>query len=296
MRQAKPCVSLWLDAMLAIAPILLMPAVRAEESGATASSRPAAIRDILWVWGNPEMTQPGPHTPATFAQASPLERAQLLGVPNIVMAGLGLPSDDRKARDLMRHVGGAPRIVWEIMPEGEQSKEPFDYRDSIARIRRLTADYPRIQGVLLDDMSTVKIDRGFKPTHIRQIRELLGELKGSDLNGWTFFGPFDDLPGFVHLQTQWLHATDVVAGVDGVEHHLGVQVIGRAHVDDPMLPQLGEGLPVQRGEGFVQRGCRGIGIGRERLVREHLLQMLQDARVQSADGNLIDLAKPTLLE
>ncbi len=133
------------------------------------------IRDVLWVWGNPEMVKPGPHTVATFAGASPAERARLLDVPNVVMAGLGLPNDDQKAEELTRQVAAARRIAWEITPEGEHSDRPFDYRSSAARVRKLADKYPQIQGVLLDDMSTVKIDRGFKPEHIRQLRELLGE-------------------------------------------------------------------------------------------------------------------------
>lgn len=47
----------------------------------------------MWVWGNPEMGKPGEHTSATFAQASPAQRARLLGVPNVVLAGHGLPND-----------------------------------------------------------------------------------------------------------------------------------------------------------------------------------------------------------
>ncbi len=139
----------------------------------TGRPKPKTIRDMIWVWGNPEMAKPGPHTLASFAQASPAERARLLGVPNVVMAGLGLPDDDGKANDLTRQVAGFRRLVWEISPDGEGLGPPFVYRDTIARVRRLAAKYTQIEGVLLDDMSTVKIDRGFKPEHVRQVRELL---------------------------------------------------------------------------------------------------------------------------
>jgi len=122
------------------------------------------------------MAKPGPHTAATFAEASPAERAKLLGVSNVVMAGFGLPDDDRKAEELTAQVADSRRIVWEIMPEGKDSDRPFDYGKSIHRVRALADRYPQIEGVLLDDMSTVKIDRGFKPQHIRQVRELLGDL------------------------------------------------------------------------------------------------------------------------
>ena len=60
------------------------------------------VRDVMWVWGNPEMAEEGAHTHKTFAQAGPAERAQLLGVPNIVMAGHGLSRDDGLAEDLAK--------------------------------------------------------------------------------------------------------------------------------------------------------------------------------------------------
>ncbi len=147
------------------------------EGQPAASCEPRTLRDMVWVWGNPEMVKPGPHTVATFAEASPAERAQLLGVSNVVMAGLGLPNDDQKAEELARGVSGSRRIAWEIVPEGERSDRPFDYRSSVARIRRLADKYPQIQAVMLDDMSTAKIDRGFKPEHIRRLRELLGDTR-----------------------------------------------------------------------------------------------------------------------
>ena len=131
------------------------------------------VRDILWVWGNPEMGEEGSHTLATFAQAGPAERARLLDVPNVVMAGLGLPRDDQEARALMKQVADSPRVVWEISTDDPNGGPPFVHDETIARVRRLAHEYPRIEGVLLDDMSTVKIDRGFKPEHIRQIRQLL---------------------------------------------------------------------------------------------------------------------------
>ena len=136
---------------------------------------PMRIRDLLWVWGNPEMAEDGPHSLATFAQAGPAERARLLGVPNIVMAGHGLPRDDAKAEELAQGVAHAPRLVWEVSTDDESGGPPFEYVETVARVQRLAATYPQIEGVLLDDMSTRKIDRGFKPEHIRQLRDLLAE-------------------------------------------------------------------------------------------------------------------------
>jgi hypothetical protein len=140
-----------------------------------AADPPRTVRDVMWAWGNPEMAKPGPHTLATFAEAGCAERAQMLGVPNIVMAGQGLPNDNAKADYLTKEVAGFKRLVWEITPDGTGLGPPFVYKDRMAQIRKLADKYPQIEGVLLDDMSTGKMDRGFKPEHIRHIRQQLGD-------------------------------------------------------------------------------------------------------------------------
>ena len=133
---------------------------------------PSVVRNVIWIWGNPEMTTPGKHALATFAQAGPAERAALLGIPNVIMAGNGLPNDDKLADKLTEEVAHCPRLLWEITADGDGGP-PFVYTERTAQVRRLVDKYPRIEGVVLDDMSSVGIDKGFKPEHIRRIRELL---------------------------------------------------------------------------------------------------------------------------
>jgi hypothetical protein len=140
-----------------------------------ATDAPQTVRDVMWAWGNPEMTKPGPHTLATFAEASPAERAQLLGVPNIVMAGQGLPNDKARADTLTKEVADFKRLVWEVTPDGTGLGPQFVYKDRMAQIRTLHDQHPQIEGVLLDDMSTGKMNRGLKPEHLRHIREQLGD-------------------------------------------------------------------------------------------------------------------------
>ena len=121
------------------------------------------------------MTTPGRHV-ATFAQASSAERAKLLGVPNVILAGLGLPNDDQQADAWTAEVAAAPRLVWDITPDGNadgNTGPPFVYTQRIAQVRKLVDKYPQIEGVLLDDMSTSAVGAGFKPEHIRNIRKLL---------------------------------------------------------------------------------------------------------------------------
>ncbi|MBN2292884.1 MAG: hypothetical protein JXM70_10690 [Pirellulales bacterium] len=149
--------------------------VKSPAIAADTVAKPATVRDMIWVWGNPELAKPGPHTLATFASADPAQRAKLLGVSNIVMAGMGLPNDDAKADELTRQVAAATRLVWETTPDGKGIGPPFVYKKRMAQIRRLAQKYPQLEGVLLDDMSTGKMDRGFKPEHIRHMREELSD-------------------------------------------------------------------------------------------------------------------------
>ncbi|MBN2291709.1 MAG: hypothetical protein JXM70_04750 [Pirellulales bacterium] len=132
------------------------------------------LKDNIWVWGNPEMATQGRHTAATFAQAGPSERAKLLGVSNIMMAGHGLPDDDARADFLTGQVAHCARILWEITADNSGGP-PFVYAKRIAQIRRLANKFSQIEGVILDDMSSVGMDKGFKAQNIAEIRELLGK-------------------------------------------------------------------------------------------------------------------------
>ncbi len=137
-----------------------------------AQGKPKVVRDLLWVWATPERSTPGEHTLATFAAANAPQRVALLGTPNVVMAGAGIPNDDKQADAWTAEVAAAPRLVWEIMADGSGGP-PFVYAKRTAQVRKLVDKYPQIEAVLLDDMSTVAIDKGFKPEHIRQIRQSL---------------------------------------------------------------------------------------------------------------------------
>jgi hypothetical protein len=139
------------------------------------------VRDILWVWGNPEMTKgvDAEHTLATYAQASPARRAELLGVSNILMAGHGLPNDPKLAWSQTDAVKHAPRLAWEILPDGAKAGEyvhgSFEYQERVALLRKLKASYPQLEAILLDDMSSVAVREGFKPEHLAALKKLLDE-------------------------------------------------------------------------------------------------------------------------
>ncbi len=194
---------------------------------ASERSKPIVLGDLMWAWGNPEMTTPGDHTVSTFAQASPIERAGLLGVPNVVMAGRGLPDDPRQAERLTKEASGAARLVWEIEADHVPASGAgeFVYAKRIAQVLELADRYPRIEGVLLDDMSSVGIDKGFKPRHIRHVRDLLG-VKQRSVRVWgvvytmNFNRPnIDDYIKELDVINLWTwHAKDVVNLEPNVAH------------------------------------------------------------------------------
>lgn len=166
------------------------------------------IRSLLWVWANPEMTKPGEHTVASFVEASPLRRAELLGVPNIVMAGNGVPDDDAEAERLTRAVASAPRLVWEISADKTPARDTNDfvYELRMAQVRKLAQYFPQLEGVLLDDLSSLGMDHGFKPAHIRRVRELLGDAHARVKLWGVIYTMNLERPGIA----DYLHELDVV--------------------------------------------------------------------------------------
>ena len=151
-----------------------------------AADQPTKVGDLFWVWGNPEMTRPGEPTNATFAEASSAGRARLLGAPNIMMAGAGLPDDWQEGVRLTEEVKDFPGIAWEISPDGGGGA-PFVYKRRMAQARALYDQYPQIAALILDDMSSVSRSRGFQPVHIRQIRqELTGKYAAMRLWGVVY--------------------------------------------------------------------------------------------------------------
>ncbi len=204
---------------------LLGPASTSGIGGGQRSTAPQVFRDLLWVWGIPSITGGSEQTLATFAQASPAQRAELLGVPNMVMAGAGLPNDSSLGRKLTSDVAHLGRIVWETTPDGEGIGPPYVYEQRMAQIRQLYDEFPHIEGILLDDMSTGKIDKGFKPQHIRDIRALLpGKYEAVKTWGVVYTMSFDrpDMDDYIHeldVINLWTwHAKDVVDLEKNVAH------------------------------------------------------------------------------
>jgi hypothetical protein len=137
---------------------------------------PAKVRDILWVWAIPGRGEQSavPQTLASFGQASPARRMELLQVPNVIMAGSGIPNEQTLALAHTEAVQHADRIVWEILPDGEVDyHDKFQYEQRARQVCELAAKHPQIVGILLDDMTSVAVRNGFKPEHIRALKDQL---------------------------------------------------------------------------------------------------------------------------
>lgn len=225
-------------------------------SPATAEqTAPQVLRDLFWVWDTPGRATPGEHTAATFAQATGAQKATILGTPNIVMAGSGLPSDEQQADAWTGAVRHCPRIIWEICPDGTDNgevKPPFVYEKRIALIDKLAAKYPRIEGVLLDDMSSVGINHGFAPEHVKNIRAMLDE-KCPDLKIWgVLYSMNFGRDGVVPIVQEtdvinlWVwHAKDIV-NLEEYVAHCEKTFPGKSIVLGLYLRDYGDGKPMTK--------------------------------------------------
>jgi hypothetical protein len=170
----------------------ITPGCSREERGgeAVTAEEPSArqVSDVLFVWANPnpsaayELSASGTietRDPAQYAQANAASRAAILGLNNVVMAGSGLPEDGQLAEKWTQEVAHLGRVVWELMPDDVAAGESytkergFSYSKKVELLHRLKEDHPQIEAVLLDDMSTVAVDKGFRPEHIAKLRQEL---------------------------------------------------------------------------------------------------------------------------
>ena len=113
----------------------------------------------MWVWATPNMDSEGGHTLATWAGANTTEKMQLLGLQNAMLCGSGLPDDDENAIKLTEDALSANRI------------------------RMLYDKYPKIEAILLEDMTSLSVNAGFEAKHILAIRDLLPD-KYLDVKLW----------------------------------------------------------------------------------------------------------------
>jgi len=83
----------------------------------------------------------------------------------------------------MKPVAHLDRVVWEISPD---EGTDFEFAQKIARVRELQQKYNSIEGVIIDDMSTVARSKGLAPDDLMSVRNALAKGRG----GWRlrFYG------------------------------------------------------------------------------------------------------------
>jgi hypothetical protein len=140
------------------------------------------VRDRIWVWTNAEVSSGQAQTLASYAQASPSQRAALLDLPNVILGGMGMPNEDDAAIAITRAAASARQLVWKIAVDGELITSGKDgksgyawYDQRTAQVRMLVDQFPQINGVMIDDLSTVGLRGGIKAEHIDNLRNLLGQ-------------------------------------------------------------------------------------------------------------------------
>ncbi len=141
------------------------------------------VLDYLWVWGNPEYSLEPSCDDGRFGHAAPLSRVNMLGVRNVAQAGHGVPIDPIYADALTKPVAHLDRIVWEVMrdPGGK-----FVYTHRLETIAGLLESYNNIEGILIDDLSTVGRTEGLTPADLKAFYDSIP----STPDGWRmrFYG------------------------------------------------------------------------------------------------------------
>ncbi len=149
-------------------------------------AKTVTAKDIMFVWAITDIEDGGGGSLANFSKAGPLERAELLGVPNVTMCGQGLPLDYTLSERLTKHVASVPRLVWEIASDdaGGNSHGDFKYTQKMKIVRKLADQFPNFEGIMLDDMTTVSVDQGFKPEHIAALKKLMPGSYNQQVKLW----------------------------------------------------------------------------------------------------------------
>jgi hypothetical protein len=193
-----------------------------------AKAEPSKLLDILWVWGIPQgigaydigkSKMVSTTDPAQFAQADARSKAMILGVPNVLMAGDGLPNDLEKAEELSRGIADLKRIGWELTPDNGEGP-PFIYTGKVRVLKTLKVLYPQIEAVSIDDMLTSQRGKGLHPEHIASLRrQLHSTLPGLNMWGIVYTMNLNDplLPRylkFLDIVNLWTWQADDLRNLD----------------------------------------------------------------------------------
>ncbi len=88
----------------------------------------------------------------------------MLGTRNIAVCGLGVPMDPIYATALTKPVAHLDRIVWEV---SRDLGEGFIYTRRLECISELLQQFNNIEGILIDDLSTVGRKEGLTTADLK---------------------------------------------------------------------------------------------------------------------------------
>ncbi len=164
------------------------------------------LRDTMWGWGT-MIDVIGNETELM----SPVEGADYMGIKNFLMCG-GAPATDEQAAPAAARGG---RIVWEMEAGfGSTFGENFEFQSRLDRILPLAQRFPNIEGVLLDDLSTITIGQEKMPPEVlgRICRALQSEPRPLSLWGVIYTMSYDDpaLSTYIEDLPEYLKYLDVI--------------------------------------------------------------------------------------
>jgi hypothetical protein len=128
-----------------------------------------SVRDRIWIWGTREAPGSTKRSLSAYVEASPAQRAKMLGLRNVFIAG-GIPLEPDRAKELAEPVarmGG--RLFYEVC-SSQMTGRASDYEKDIIAARALAAEFPDLDGVLLDDLTSQQIAaRGMTTDELRKV-------------------------------------------------------------------------------------------------------------------------------
>lgn len=142
--------------------------------------------DIMWVWGT-TIDVIGDETEFM----SIVEGADYMGIKNFMMCG-GIPATEEQAAPTAARGG---RIIWEMEAGlGSTFGENFEFQSRLDRILPVVQRFPSVEGVLLDDFSTITIGQNKMPPEVlaRLCRALQSEPRPLSLWGVIYTMSYDD--------------------------------------------------------------------------------------------------------
>jgi hypothetical protein len=183
------------------------------------------IKECLWLWGQDAMSHqlspgnskwklPGGN------RLEPVEGAAFLGVQNIfrvVMNGKPVPPFDAES-EKMKNI---PKVIYSAV--GDAGSVRNDSETDLEEVIRQAAEYPNIQGAILDDFFAYRLVEGGKlarytPEYIRNMRHRLHTALARKLDLWVVWYkraleyPVDEYLGEFDGITYWNMDTPAQSG------------------------------------------------------------------------------------